>query len=374
MTHEAYRLLSQFPAPMEDEILDSVVSRYHLLSGNPTCHMTMSDLFGIPTAVVPNYFLGKFGYLCTSPAGRALGNVDKVIHQRTLLPAYRHILQPFQARQIATVTCLAQGIGTLTPILFRGRRVMASHYRLCPQCVEVECETHGFAYWHRSHQLYGANVCHIHGCDLITNCRSCGALQRTPRHLELPDYACKSCGKRHLASFSYPSGVLRLAHLAHESLSKLLSSHNPIYVAAALQQRMEELVSIDWSIDSMFDEYSGLYMERECSWRLKAGSIDFLKHLPREDDPLYIYGVGSFARYSDLLVSVDMLFGSWQALELAIVQCQSKPQERIQNALSVWRTPREKTRLLGGSEMFNATSLFTVNNPEAPVEISLEFV
>ena len=40
-------MISCFPAPYPDEVLYSVVARYHLSSGNPIFRQTMDELFGV---------------------------------------------------------------------------------------------------------------------------------------------------------------------------------------------------------------------------------------------------------------------------------------------------------------------------------------
>ena len=40
------------------------------------------------------------------------------------------------------------------------------YLRYCPQCVKEDRERHGETYWHRKHQIYGVDVCSVHGCRL----------------------------------------------------------------------------------------------------------------------------------------------------------------------------------------------------------------
>jgi hypothetical protein len=101
--------------------------------------------------------------------------------------------------------------------------------------------------------------------------------------------------------------------------------------------------------------------------------VNFLKYLPRDEDPLYIYEAGSFARFADLLVSVDRLFGSWHAFEKTIAQCQINPVEQIQRAISTWRTPREKFKRLGsvvGSVVITLPGI--LSKPRSPTTNAFE--
>ncbi|AUO07087.1 hypothetical protein NS115_01145 [Paenibacillus jamilae] len=45
--------------------------------------------------------------------------------------------------------------------------------RLCPICVDEEVNKYGEPYWHRSHQLPGSIVCHIHNVLLVSECPIC---------------------------------------------------------------------------------------------------------------------------------------------------------------------------------------------------------
>ncbi len=39
--------------------------------------------------------------------------------------------------------------------------------RFCPACVSSDYSRYGEPYWHRSHQIYGINLCHKHGSPLV---------------------------------------------------------------------------------------------------------------------------------------------------------------------------------------------------------------
>lgn len=43
------------------------------------------------------------------------------------------------------------------------------HLRYCPICAADDRKAHGETYWHRSHQLFGVNICPVHGCELMNS-------------------------------------------------------------------------------------------------------------------------------------------------------------------------------------------------------------
>lgn len=44
-----------------------------------------------------------------------------------------------------------------------GFRLIQNEARFCSKCLKEDRQTHGIAYWHRSHQLAGIYWCHLHG-------------------------------------------------------------------------------------------------------------------------------------------------------------------------------------------------------------------
>ncbi|MBP6421353.1 MAG: TniQ family protein [Propionivibrio sp.] len=342
MTDSAKRSLRVLPSPAEDEILDSVISRYHLLSGNHSARETMIELLGSGCEDIPKFVLGGLDHLCSAVSACLLGQPEDIVQNRTLLPVYALLLQPFQTSRLVSMARPSQRIGAHVPVLYRGRKVMAADFRLCPCCVEEELSELGFAYWHRSHQLIGSNTCHIHGCDLISHCRSCGDALRNRRQFSLPRSNCTSCKKRHLPAFSYPDAVRRLARLAREALDLPIRPRDPLLVAAAMQARNQALVTNGRGRSAMVQEYSMSYLNNECSIRLNSEKLDYLKHVPREKDPLYIYEIGSFARFADLLVSVDTLFGSWSAFETETSRCPINSEQHLDHAAINPRSARQE--------------------------------
>ncbi len=71
------------------------------------------------------------------------------------------------------------------------------HARLCPKCLDLDCQLYGEPYWHRSHQLPNVFSCSSHGCPLLSTCPSCKhtIVPSNSQLLGLPKLRCH-CGYR----------------------------------------------------------------------------------------------------------------------------------------------------------------------------------
>lgn len=57
---------------------------------------------------------------------------------------------------------------------------------MCPECFDSDVKTVGESFWHRSHQLYGVDVCYKHGCILIETDINIGTGLKSIRYI-LPE-------------------------------------------------------------------------------------------------------------------------------------------------------------------------------------------
>lgn len=159
-----------FPTPYPDEILYSILARYHERSGNITTVQTAMDLFGrennIPTVLLPNriedlvqnlprgsiftadYLLKNhslFYYFVAFISGEKAGAVRKIIE-----------------RGNASVAMLK--LGMHTPLAKTNQ-----YLRFCVTCFEKDKLEFGEPYWHRIHQIPGIEICPIHGNMQLMN-------------------------------------------------------------------------------------------------------------------------------------------------------------------------------------------------------------
>lgn len=114
-------------------------------------------------------------------AGESFSTVMRLVMDNTMFPLYRPF--SFQGWQYFTNSTTRpinrkflfkfpggrkwrtdkQGIRSyfLEPVKGEQR-----YLRFCPECVSSDNSIYGEPYWHRSHQIYGINLCHKHGLPL----------------------------------------------------------------------------------------------------------------------------------------------------------------------------------------------------------------
>lgn len=161
-------MLSYFPAVYPDELLYSVLARYHRHTGLPGSMHTMSTLFGKQQVIATIDLQGHLQKLADRiPSERGM-TVDRLINKLTLFPYVTAFEPPSvqsmvrQAMMRGNVENLHVRLGLTASRIGSVRRL-----RFCSQCAEAMIATHGELYWRRDHQLPSVLVCPEHGCSLL---------------------------------------------------------------------------------------------------------------------------------------------------------------------------------------------------------------
>ena len=206
--------LSFFPEPREDELLFSLIGRYHILSGNISKKVTLQQLYGTenpsPRQASNDYLIHLYSKI---PKG-LVGSAMDIIWNHTLMPYYR----PFETcpRKSPTSKFLVtypHGSGTAYSLPYVKHGIY-----FCPKCVEENTEKFGHGYWHRKHQLPGVDVCATHGILLLNACKNCGYMFGADGEFELPNIACTECGHIHELS-EIEDKQLKTQHLEFAKIS-----------------------------------------------------------------------------------------------------------------------------------------------------------
>jgi hypothetical protein len=154
--------------PFPDEIFYSVISRYHRRSGNVSYKNTIEKLFYSPrksSEYSREFSLNNFFSNIGLRSDRAKG---RYLEKTTLFP----LLRPWRNDVTNEVGYRRMSSYIKKSLLGwdeeEGIRTDNRYgLRLCQKCIESDIRNYGVSYWHRSHQVTGVSVCHIHKCRLI---------------------------------------------------------------------------------------------------------------------------------------------------------------------------------------------------------------
>jgi len=157
--------LSFFPTPYPDEILYSVLCRYHILCGIPTARQTHLELWGKKYGK-KLYLPDNIEIIAARIPQSANLTAERLINENTIFP----LLKPFVTKNKSDALVKAMKFGDRNIygiISFFGVFTMRHRYlRYCNQCIKRDIQLYGEPYWHRIHQLPGIYFCPI--CNVGT--------------------------------------------------------------------------------------------------------------------------------------------------------------------------------------------------------------
>jgi len=158
-------LLRTFPTAYPDELLFSVLARYHVRSGNTSFKQSVIELFDYTPQSL--YWLTLPNNLRTlSRKLYPIANqiTENLIEDHTLFPFYRNFLTPIEASLLrdSMVNKAGKPVVQLAKISMAEPNQSKQLLKFCPACFENDISRYGEAYWHRTHQIPGILVCLEH--------------------------------------------------------------------------------------------------------------------------------------------------------------------------------------------------------------------
>lgn len=160
-------MLSYFPTVYPEELLYSVLARYHRHVGSPGPVHTQQALFDNRRVIATYDLPGHLQLLAQRiPPDREL-NCDRIINTLTLYPYFTAFEPPYlqskvrQAMKQGKIENLHVKLGLAA---FRVGRI--TRLRFCHECTHEMRVRYGETYWRRDHQLPSVMVCPEHGCLL----------------------------------------------------------------------------------------------------------------------------------------------------------------------------------------------------------------
>ncbi|MGF9713734.1 TnsD family Tn7-like transposition protein [Paenibacillus naphthalenovorans] len=164
--------ITTFPTPYPDEELRSIIYRHVLRKG---CSFLegVQDLFGINSRRIP-FLPHNMLHLYEKLPRSLFPSVNALIEKHTFYPLYSPFLSGRnRAHLYERMTEYRKGETRAASLV---TSIISKEIRYCPMCMEEDEEKFGEVYIHRSHQVSGVDVCHIHHSQLISRCRTCNVV------------------------------------------------------------------------------------------------------------------------------------------------------------------------------------------------------
>jgi hypothetical protein len=205
---------------LPDMTLYSFVTVRHRLDGSSCGAQVSYDLFGNSHAGLRHDFPSHLDQFCRR-TGSMFGHAEDVALQATVLPYFLRF-RPIMVQTEAVALMRGETVESLKFVL--GLPAGPSRARMpfcsCPECVRVDIEAYGYAYWHRRHQLPGVFVCPNHGSPILRS--SIRINGRGLSILFLPDDPEIANSSASAITASQLSTLHRLASLSAEVLDRPL--------------------------------------------------------------------------------------------------------------------------------------------------------
>lgn len=212
-------MLSYFPQIYPDELLYSVLARYHRHTCSSSPKQTLDDLFGSRNVRASIALQGSIGSLCERiPPARRL-TPRRLALEHTLFSYYT----AFEPAVVGRMVLEAMSSGSIEGVHVRlgiaaSTVPVPGYLRYCPACRSEMSKGQGELYWRRAHQLPGALVCSDHGAPLADSRVRIADLgqhefvgadtENCPPLLPVPGWASEQAAMRQLRRISVESALL----------------------------------------------------------------------------------------------------------------------------------------------------------------------
>ena len=230
---KAVAMLSFFPKPYPDEILYSVLARYHIRSGNTGPKLTVQELFNAKNAIATADLPANLETLTTNLSLVSQFTVEALIQHHTLYRFYAAFLPQERSQQIIEAMRSGDGGGIHDKVGIRASLVSVPRYfRFCPQCTQNDQQIYGELYWHRLHQVPGVLVCPHHAEVLQASSVPMQGLNRHAYSAASPDN-CRS----HLTDAPFSQKALSTLHGLAQDAYFLLEQAPPFRAVTWFRQQ-----------------------------------------------------------------------------------------------------------------------------------------
>ena len=157
-------MTSFFPKPYTDELLYSVIARYHIRSGNLSPKATIEELFSSRTASSTVDMPCNIDELIKRVPTFTNLDFEQIILENTLYPYYMAFQTSNRCNEIMQTMRGSYGGDIHNKVGIMASSIKCpGNLRFCHKCMETDLKVYGEYYWHRIHQTPGVIVCPEHG-------------------------------------------------------------------------------------------------------------------------------------------------------------------------------------------------------------------
>ncbi|RDI37526.1 TnsD family Tn7-like transposition protein [Falsibacillus pallidus] len=156
-----------FPTLYDDEMLFSVIARYHKYSGNENPKHTSNEIFGMKTICATTVLPANLNQFSQRIPDNNKYTPDQIIENHTLFPYYSPFIPEDRYLELVRRMREENGASLYMKLGRVSSNIKSNDYlKYCSQCVDEELNNNGEAYWHRTHQVEGVKICSKHLTEL----------------------------------------------------------------------------------------------------------------------------------------------------------------------------------------------------------------
>lgn len=152
-----------FPFLYEDELLYSIIARYHQYTGNDNYKTTTDELFGSRNVCAATIFPTHLNKLSERISYSDTYTPNYFINNHTFLPYYAPFIPIERYKELREIMINSNGTAFYMKLGKTASTLKSpKHLRYCFECVNEDRNTNGETYWHRTHQVEGVKLCPKH--------------------------------------------------------------------------------------------------------------------------------------------------------------------------------------------------------------------
>ncbi|GAB6553208.1 TnsD family Tn7-like transposition protein [Bacillus mobilis] len=165
-------MIMYFPYPYPDELVFSLISRYHIHSANQNRAQTSRDLHQFLNTPIRSGFPNNLGRFMESMPKNWELKMDDLIQKHTVFPLYKAFL-PHETSLYIDMRILGNAVTAASNVIPSiDFDLYPNFWRYCDRCVNEDIEIYGELYLRRIHQILGFPICLIHGEELLRSSTS----------------------------------------------------------------------------------------------------------------------------------------------------------------------------------------------------------